>query len=460
MIGQGTQQHHDAQRPGVGIQRRSDRLLGLVLGLLLAICVHLAPAAEIPTLTGTSGLNLGDPDWYYTVPYNTTKGPLRTLLLFTDFNNVLGTSNPDQPMQLAADLFEINGDSNGVIDHFGQQSYGNHTVQLQIDYAWHRMPENFVSGSYPESGRPTNYIHDALLVAQAAGHDMSDYDLVYLFMPKGVSPNSPTHYFTPGALPGVTSPPKVVITFGDDAQSSWTRKQLVMHETGHAMGMPDLYMYSGGNLPANANVMGPWDIMGNNWEALGYCSWTRHYWGWLAANRKDYVPTGSQAEFLLSPLDGPSGTSMIVLPGANFPDDVLVIENPTPFKPSVAKGVLIYTVDSTVATGEGGMRIAFPDGVTSAYADDVLWQPGSSFTDPATGSLIEILAANGADFRVRVRAGPQITREVTLVVSPDPGDLYVESPAGTFAHGAMGASIGSLDPEDDTEFQFVFGASL
>ena len=431
----------------------------VIMHTLLVLGLQSLPAADIPALTGRSGLNLASPDGYYTVPYNNTNAPLRTLLVFTDFSNVTGIANPWQPAYYAERLFEISGDNNGVIDHFSQQSYGNHTVTVDIDYAWIRMPEPYVQNVYPQSGRPTNYIHDALLAAQAAGHEMINYDLVYLAMPLGVSPNSPTHYFGDGELAGVNNAPRVVITFGDDAQNDyWTRKQLVMHETGHAMGMPDLYMYSGWDLPQNQDVMGPWDIMGNNWEALGYCGWTRHYWGWLEASRKAWVPSGSQT-ISLAPLDGSTGTSLIVLPGANFPDDVIVIENPTPFKPSVANGVLIYTIDSTVAGGSGPMRIVFPNGVSSAYADNVLWQPGSSYTDPATGSLIEILNTAGDDFIVRVRAGPQINRQVGLLVAPAPANLFIENSGNLNAHTGTGASIGPLDAAVDHAFNFVIGAS-
>lgn len=60
-------------------------------------------------------------------------------------------------------------------------------------------------------------------------------------------------------------------------------------------------------------------------------------------------------------------------------------------------GVLIYKVDSAVKTGEGPIQVmngnpGVPPPTGCAPLDMAAYQPGQSFTDPATGARIDVLA--------------------------------------------------------------------
>ncbi|TDC25971.1 hypothetical protein E1265_05600 [Streptomyces sp. 8K308] len=65
-------------------------------------------------------------------------------------------------------------------------------------------------------------------------------------------------------------------------------------------------------------------------------------------------------------------------------------------------GALVYTVDTAVRTGRGPLRVVDATPGSAEGLDDALFQPGTSWAEPATGTVISFDAARGDDLRVTV----------------------------------------------------------
>ncbi|MFT5524646.1 MAG: hypothetical protein ACI9HK_002608, partial [Pirellulaceae bacterium] len=137
---------------------------------------------------------------------------------------------------------------------------------------------------------------------------------------------------------------------------------VLAHETGHLMGLPDLYTY--GRADGQKNPAGVWDIMSSAGQASGFLGWHRHKLNWLDADRKTYVVSGTH-RFKLMPLNASSGISMITIPVDDpvAPSKLFVVEISQPIqkqssdKDQDSVGVLVYSVDAKLASGQNSVVV-------------------------------------------------------------------------------------------------------
>ncbi len=164
---------------------------------------------------------------------------------------------------------------------------------------------------------------------------------------------------------------------------------VLAHEAAHCMGLPDLYSY--GDAKGPKNPTGPWDIMSAAGRASGFLGWHRHKLKWLDAERKTYVVEGKH-QFELAPLNAASGVSMIAVPvdDPDKPSKVFVVELAQPFrvlgKRGTASGVLVYSVDAKLASGQNSV-VVYPKG-------DLLnapFQPGDRFEHQDAPFSVQVL---------------------------------------------------------------------
>ena len=115
---------------------------------------------------------------------------------------------------------------------------------------------------------------------------------------------------------------------------------------------------------------------------------------WLDADRKTYLAEGKH-ELKLTPLDASSGVSMIAVPADDpaKPSKVFVVELAQPFrvlgKVGNATGVLVYSVDAKLASGQNSV-VVYPKG-------DLLnapFQPGDRFEHEDAPVVVEVLGMN------------------------------------------------------------------
>jgi len=153
---------------------------------------------------------------------------------------------------------------------------------------------------------------------------------------------------------------------------------VLAHETGHLMGLPDLYTYGG--VAGPKNPAGPWDIMSEAGHSTGFLGWHRHKLKWLDADRKAYLAK-SVPSLELTPLSASSGLSMIVVPVGDpaRPGKVFVIEVAQSIRPGEgatpkAGGVLVYSVDANLASGQNPV-VVYPH----ADLNEAAYHAGDSF---------------------------------------------------------------------------------
>jgi M6 family metalloprotease-like protein len=271
--------------------------------------------------------------------YGSAVGHKKIIMLYLDF--------PD--LEMSVDTKErgreVLGD--GSFEKLFQlQSYGKLSFTIEHVHGWRRLSKPV--GQYSSK---TTESHRDLFVEIFKTYpeiDFRNYDYIAANMPR--IGNTAFGERDDLAIPYRGGKIKVAMNV------SSPNPIVLAHETGHLMGLPDLYTYGG--VAGPKNPAGPWDIMSEAGSSTGFLGWHRHKLKWLDADRKSYLTKSGKA-LELTPLSASSGISMIVVPADDpaRPSKVFVIEVAQPIRlkggtTSTAEGVLIYSVDATLATGQ------------------------------------------------------------------------------------------------------------
>ena len=133
---------------------------------------------------------------------------------------------------------------------------------------------------------------------------------------------------------------------------------MLLHETGHLFGLPDLYLFPRRDQvflsPADwLNPVGAWDIMCDLDLGHHFLGWHKYKLGWLDESQLFYLKS-SEVLLPLAPFESAEGVKMILLPSESE-SKVYVVEIAQPLGKNQEyrdKGILVYTVDAAVKTGE------------------------------------------------------------------------------------------------------------
>jgi len=292
----------------------------------------------------------------------------------------------------------------GVIDAAGDWfravSYGKLDFRVETVPRWLELPAR--SEAYvAEAGR---YLTDAVAAADPFV-DFSQFDVVY------IAPSSRTP---------VTASSAILNGFGVRADGAdvhlWVPFDAgfaavgdlatLLHETGHLLGLPDLYR------SGSPNSFHRWDLMAFRWPSE-LLAWHRWKLGWIDANQIVCITGQTQRVVTLSPVERPGGAKAVFVKRGR---QILAIEvrERSGYDASLCEtGVLVYSVDQTpfrrspvrIYAAQGDSR---PPGRSCA----ALW---NAPFDVARGEVrklrllgvrVDVLAklADGS-YRVRVRAG-------------------------------------------------------
>lgn len=391
------------------------------------------------TLTPGPGLNLGP-----TAPGRLrSTGPIRMAFLFVDFPDAPASENAEQLYRALVPYSQ---------QWVEEVSGGRARLEVTPTFRWFRMPAesgtyNFARGLTFELHR--RYIADAVAAADSVA-DFSQFDGAYILASRNAQvPFSPTWVPNPGqgiAVDGVDL--RHVITLGADVRSAipdydW---HVISHETGHLMGLPDLYLFTGSGLDVHVPV-GSWDNMG--WIRWGahFTAWQKRKLGWITA--EEFACVTDQVRYVeLSPVEGTAGIRGLAV--QTGPGRALVAEVRRPVGHDSRlcdQGLLVYSVDSQIASGQGPMVVqrAVPD---SDAAQRQRCGPGYNatynldggkpriFRDAASGVSFEILGASaGGSLFVRVmnpagRAAPDAPVLSSVIGAGAFGGLQTIAPGG------------------------------
>ena len=328
------------------------------------------------------------------------RGDVRAIALFVDF--------PDVGASEAVDA--VAGHVLGAAPHwYAGASYGR--LRLRIDRVdrWLRVARASTSYGITRTtfGDVRALVADAVAAADAEV-DFRPYRLVYVVAARnsGVT-YSPAYVLNANGVRADGNELRHGAILGNDSRASfgaWT----TVHETGHALGLPDLYSH----VPVDGgsdSFVGNWDVMGSHRDGAGFLAWQRWRLRWLDAGQLR-CPR-AQTEIELTPLDAPGGVKAVVVPLDSSRAWVLEARRKQGIDSGLCgEGVLAYLVDTTVPTGKGPVRIRRAGGGNdrglalrcgSLYDAPFLPVDGRRGFAEASFSF-EVLAATAGGYRVRI----------------------------------------------------------
>jgi M6 family metalloprotease-like protein len=290
-------------------------------------------------------------------------------------------------------------------------SYGKLSIAANADTSqFHRMPLNASDYAWNRGityEQHQAYIQDALAsYAQAAGEAPPPVDVLYVVATR----NAPNITYSPTFMGNVTTRDgtfvaKKAVTVGYDAYAKWGFK-LINHETGHVMCLADLYPASG----AVGLYVGEFSIMGNiNAAYPEYFAWDKWRLGWLEDAQIECVVYGNVTTYtsthtifaLESP--GEEVKSVVVKRNETQAMVVEVRSNAGVDDKGAEPGVVAYTIDTTVETLQGPIRL-LSNGTLGL---------GSELDVPSWGLTLSVVGKEDDAYTVRI----ETTAEVTTATS-------------------------------------------
>ena len=370
---------------------------------------ELPPASTGPSCSPTLapdpsdvGLNEGPTDFNHSVR---PVGSVPAIMLFVDFS--------DAPQAEATQtLFES---LVPAAERLNALSQGRLSLSITPLQTWLRMPKS--SNAYnldAVGGTPAqrDYIADAVALADPLV-DFRNYQFVYVVAAAGAAFANNTIWWAKagGAVPADGTQVKLaVITTGHERKDA----PVLLHETGHAFGLPDVYdahiVYSDG-----IKHVGHWDPMSRARSPADFTAWHKWKLGWLDAAHLRCLGAPGATEETLTPVEAPGGVKAVVL--KTGPSTAYVVEArelPRIGGGICDYGVLVYALDARVRNGAPtGMRVKTahpqpnPDPAEiepcgPLYAGALDLGPGEVSTYEDSVLRVEVLIASESGYRVRV----------------------------------------------------------
>jgi hypothetical protein len=184
-----------------------------------------------------------------------------------------------------------------------------------------------------------------------------------------------------------------------------------VHETGHILGLPDLYNYDRvrGDRKSGHKFVGAWDPMGYQGHGSDFLAWHKYKLSWLEDAHFEVRKEGT-VTLDLSHIQTSLGLKAVVAPVSGTEAYVAEVKNLNASRDRA--GVLIYKVATDVASGKGPIRVMpavqdddekHPELFRNYFAHyQAQYFAGDHFEDAARRVRIDVLSATANGFRVRV----------------------------------------------------------
>lgn len=327
--------------------------------------------------------------------YVPSTGVLQAYMIFVDFKDAPASES-------TTDLYRKF--MPGASEWYGNASFGHLNLRVSADFSrFHRMAYNSSTYIYRRGmgyEDHLKYVQDALDAVGRSIH-FAGTDLLYIVPTKEAIAIS----YSPTFMVPVQAHDGTVIfktvTFGQDVDEFGFK--VMNHETGHTMGLPDLYSYQ--QHTRAAIYVGGYDLMAQI-EGISpdFLAWHKWRLGWIVDEQVICIGSSTRTrenqKYTLTPIEHATGMKALVFrhnvtmalvaecrSGKNLNSDNCGI------------GVLIYTVSTTTASGHGPIRVqhSSPNSVGCAgeRLNDALFIPKhqnrSSFTSTELGIKIIVL---------------------------------------------------------------------
>ena len=219
---------------------------------------------------------------------------------------------------------------------FRTVSYGRLEFRPETLPRWLSLPAT--SRAYLAD--PPRYLRDAVAAADPFV-DFSQFDVVYL-APASNTPETATSAILNSF--GVRADGRDVafwVPWEAGFATSAGEPEHLVHETGHLLGLPDLYVLG---VPSSFHH---WDVMaGGRWPSELF-AWHRWKLGWLDKRQIVCVTGRTRRVVTLSPLERPGGTKAVFVKRGNRVLALEVRAREGYDRDRCETGVLVYEVDQT-----------------------------------------------------------------------------------------------------------------
>ena len=345
-------------------------------------------------------------------------GRIRALVVPVDFPDVQGVDNT---VTFFSPIVQE------VSNFYLAQSYGKLAFDFDIVPNWVRMPFSSTQfgmgvavaapGQQQESAIGKGDAHGyalAMINATDGPVDYSQYEEVYFLVPKEM-PLSGVGWGPTETNPNWTST-GIVLNAATGAAPMYRNEQLgvvgstwkwMIHETGHTLGLFDEdYLHQ-------SQTLGYYSTMSNNWSnnAIELTSWDRYLQGWLPESQIACTPLstlaqGPKTNNLSAVERQDSRLKAIMVPLST--SKILVIESRKSEGfdniSDVNQGVLVYTVDMTLGTLQGGYVMQKRVGTKLSSLEDGLLKTNDHIV--VAGVKVTVLSVSTAGDIVQIEAVP------------------------------------------------------
>ena len=406
-------------------------VLGIFVACAFASLVWTSPAqadAGACSLTGSGREGATD-----TTIFQVPDATLEAAMIFVDFSNhpsVGGETPPDSTIGPTL--------ANRAVSYMNEVSYGETTLQVQMDTAWRQIGASTSYNVSTFDGQRA-LIADAIDEADDAGFNFSGIQTVIVVMAPGAFPG--TAAFHASAADGISVDGSNVrwgTTVGNDARTiapQWPLygSKILSHELAHTFGLPDLYRYADAANFSLAHVdAGSWDIMGWPGPGLHLVGWHKQKLGWLGPS--DMVCVNGTSTATITPLDTPGGIKMMIAKTAPGIAYVAEARRAMGMDSEMCEsgGVLIYRVNAD--GGNGSLNGIPPISVKPVYPDE----PGDPMSQCAalSNALFELGPGEPDTFSegpvtIEILSGTPATGYSVRMTGPDPNPVPpATAPAG------------------------------
>jgi M6 family metalloprotease-like protein len=308
-------------------------------------------ACKLPPLAFTN-VGLGLPKPSHKLP---SVGYVRTVVLFADFSDVEASQTPQDVFSLISPNAE---------KFFADISYGRMCWTLEPHFTWLRLSQP--SAHYAEAirtgGGHQAFIQEAVTLADAE-INFSAADSVAVMIPFEATAIGSGPTFGANAGQGYTADGKIFsngVTSGADLDD-WAARgagfRWLNHESGHTMGLPDLYADPSDEATRHRFV-GGFSLMGLiDGNAPEYFAFERWQLGWLDDRQIVCIPSGGDT-VTLTAIELAGGRKAVIVPRSESRAVVVESRRRLGYDANLVKpGALVYVVDTSVPSGEGPLVI-------------------------------------------------------------------------------------------------------
>ena len=384
-----------------------------------------APPACSPSLFSAPYTEMNEGTTNSSLPVRPDEGQMRAVMLFVDFPELHGTESMTALYERLVPAARR---------WFKEVSYDRLRLDVTPVMRWYRMPRRI--GSYDLADGISwkehyDYIGDAVRAADA-DVDFSPYQIVYVVAPKGsgIERSPAFHAYQGSGIKADGNELRAGATFFEDTRfSARYAANVLIHETGHVLGLPDLYDVPDPVYWRLFRFAGGWDMMSWNDPGAHFLAWNKWKLGWLDSSQLTCLDGPGELTTTITPLELAGGLKAVVVPMSATSTYVIEARKKLGEDSGLCEtGVLVYSVDSVVRGGYGPIRVRPAQRDTSSELVDrcgPLYNAPfdkakgevATFQDPTAGFSVRVLSSGPDGYRVNVTRTSLTTQSIDLQMS-------------------------------------------